>query len=101
MSVSWYTSGKSRADIRQIQKYDIDSLNLANSENSDFEFTFLEALLDKTTALLAAEHDAVCIFVNDICDEAVLQKLKALGVVRKVYICKRPSFTFFSNSGYN
>ena len=63
-------------------KYDIDSLNRANSENGDFKFTFLDALLDKNTAALAAEHDAICIFVNDICDETVLQKLSALGVVR-------------------
>ncbi|KAF8814424.1 hypothetical protein BYT27DRAFT_7179476 [Phlegmacium glaucopus] len=62
------------------QKYDIESLNGANSENGGLEFTFLDTLLDKSTAVLAAEHDAVCIFVNDICDEAVLQKLRALGV---------------------
>ena len=58
------------------------------------KFTFLDALLDKSTALLAAGHDAVCIFVNDICDEAVLQKLSALGVVRDVYCSKRPRFTY-------
>ena len=69
-------------------KYDIDSLNQANSENSDLTFTFLDALLDKSTAPLAAGHDAVCIFVNDICDEAVLQKLSSLGVVRKSLYCK-------------
>jgi len=69
------------------QKYDIDSFNRANSENSDLKLTFLEALLDKTTALLAAEHEAVCIFVNDICDEAVLQKLSALGVKYVVLRC--------------
>jgi D-lactate dehydrogenase len=65
-------------------KYDVESFNWANSDenlNSDLKFTFLDALLDKSTALLAAEHDAVCIFVNDICDEAVLQKLGVLGVV--------------------
>ena len=76
----------SHTDVIWKFKYDIDSLNRANSENSDFRFTFLDALLDKTTALLAAEHDAVCIFVNDICDEVVLQKLSALNVVRKVYL---------------
>jgi hypothetical protein len=79
----------------RIFKYDIDSLSRATIENSDFTFTFLDALLDKTTALLAAEHDAVCIFVNDICDEAVLQKLSELSVVRKVY-CNRRCFHFFS-----
>ena len=57
------------------------------------KFTFLDALLDKSTALLAAGHDAVCIFVNDVCDEAVLQKLSALGIVREVYCSKRPRFT--------
>ena len=80
----------------EFSKYDIDSLNHANSEseNSDLKFTFLDALLDKSTALLAAEHDAVCIFVNDICDEAVLQKLSALGVVRIKFDCQ--VFHFFS-----
>ena len=73
-------------------KYDVDSLNGANSENSDLKFTFLDTLLDKATAILAAEHDAICIFVNDICDRAVLEKLSAVGVVRKIlggkrYVC--------------
>ena len=87
MSVSQLIpNGMSHTDVIWKFKYDIDSLNRANSENSDFRFTFLDALLDKTTALLAAEHDAVCIFVNDICDEVVLQKLSALNVVRKVYL---------------
>lgn len=83
----WVTVGTKQKKVVLISrkfKYDIESLNRANSENSDFKFTFLDALLDKTTALLAAEHDAVCIFVNDVCDEAVLQKLSSLGVVRKV-----------------
>lgn len=78
-SVSWYQAVKV---VLISFKYDIDSLNRANSENSDFKFTFLDAHLEKATAILAAEHDAVCIFVNDICDEAVLQKLSALSVVR-------------------
>ena len=97
MGVSWYQAEKVVL-ISWKFKYDIDSLNRANSENNDFKFTFLDALLDKTTAPLAAEHDAVCIFVNDVCDEAVLQKLSALGVVRQV---NRPCFTISSNSGYH
>ena len=71
--------------LRSFWKYDVDSLNTANSENNDFEFTFFDSLLDKSTAILAAEHDAVCIFVNDICDATVLQKLSALGVVRQKF----------------
>lgn len=63
-----------------VQKYDIESLDAANAGNGGLKFTFLGALLNKTTALLAADHDAVCIFVNDICDKVVLEKLSALGV---------------------
>ena len=75
-------------------KYDIDPLNSANLdlENSDFKFTFLEALLSKTTALLV-EHDAVYIFMNDICDEAVLEKFSTLRVVCKSFICEFSSLT--------
>jgi lactate dehydrogenase-like 2-hydroxyacid dehydrogenase len=63
------------------QKYDVDSLTCANSdENSGIKLTFFDTLLEISTALLAAEHDAVCIFVNDICDKPVLQKLSSLGV---------------------
>ena len=36
-------------------------------------------VLDKSTALLAAEHDAIYIFLNDICDKACLA---CLGIVR-------------------
>jgi len=31
--------------------------------------------------VLAAGHDAVCLFVNDLCNSEVLQKLSELGVV--------------------
>jgi D-lactate dehydrogenase len=70
--------------VRIIFKYDVGSLNCTNSgKNSDLKFTFLDALLDKSTALLAIEHDAVCIFVNDICDDAVLQKRTWCGTYYK------------------
>ncbi|XP_006458636.1 hypothetical protein AGABI2DRAFT_217388 [Agaricus bisporus var. bisporus H97] len=62
------------------QKYDIDSLRGALSANTKIEFTFIEALLDPLTVLLAEGHDAICIFVNDICNEEVLKHLKTLGV---------------------
>ena len=45
-------------------------------------FNHFEALLDTTTVVLAAGHDAVCLFVNDLCNSEVLQKLSELGVVR-------------------
>ncbi|EAU84004.1 D-lactate dehydrogenase [Coprinopsis cinerea okayama7 len=61
------------------RKYDQDSLNAAN-QGGFLKFTFIEALLDQTTAILAADHEAVCIFVNDICNAAVLESLHHLGV---------------------
>lgn len=42
--------------------------------------TFLEPRLDALTATLAAGHEAVCVFVNDGVDAAVLAVLAKLGV---------------------
>ncbi|MBB3220170.1 2-hydroxyacid dehydrogenase [Pseudoduganella umbonata] len=39
-----------------------------------------DTALDTGTAVLAQECDAVCVFVNDILDAAVLERLHALGV---------------------
>lgn len=49
-------------------------------EAEKLEFTFLEPSLSAHTAPLAAEHDAVCIFVNDTADRAVLHELDEAGV---------------------
>lgn len=40
----------------------------------------MQARLNETTAALAKGYDAVCIFVNDECNAAVIQKLAKLGV---------------------
>ncbi|KAG6907795.1 hypothetical protein DXG01_007334 [Tephrocybe rancida] len=61
-------------------KYDIDSLTAAVNATTGIELTYLDPLLDKTTSLLAEEHEAVCIFVNDICDATVLEQLHKHGV---------------------
>lgn len=42
--------------------------------------TFFDASLDATTAGLARGHDAVCLFVNDRADAAVLRELRNAGV---------------------
>ena len=65
-----------------IQQYDIDSFQSAIPEGSQLEFTFIDALLDDKTAPLAAGYQAICIFVNDICDANVIAQLSELGVVR-------------------
>ncbi|KAI5807789.1 D-lactate dehydrogenase [Pyronema omphalodes] len=59
------------------KKYDKDSFESAN-DLGKIEFTYLDARLDAKTAILAADHEAVCIFVNDQCDEEVLGKYIAL-----------------------
>ena len=51
-------------------------------EEQDVQFTYLDALLDEKTAPLAMDHDAVCLFVNDICNAEVIEKLSHLNIVR-------------------
>ncbi|KAI5790686.1 D-isomer specific 2-hydroxyacid dehydrogenase [Peziza echinospora] len=61
------------------KNYDIDSLKQSNHDEK-IELNFLQVPLDIKTAALAVDHEAVCIFVNDVADEAVLTKLSELGV---------------------
>lgn len=44
------------------------------------EITWLEPRLEPATAALAAGHEAVCVFVNDQVDAAVIQRMKDIGV---------------------
>lgn len=62
------------------KQYDINSFTECNT-NTELKLLFLEIRLDHTTLALAADHDAVCIFVNDTCDAEVLEGLAKLGVV--------------------
>ncbi|KAF9530573.1 D-isomer specific 2-hydroxyacid dehydrogenase [Crepidotus variabilis] len=62
------------------RRYDVDSLEKATPKGSGLEYTFIEALLDHTTVVLAKDHDAICLFVNDTCDKAILETLHELGV---------------------
>ncbi|KXN91962.1 hypothetical protein AN958_11022 [Leucoagaricus sp. SymC.cos] len=61
------------------RKYDVDSLQPLTAD-TDIKFTFIEALLDELTVQLADGHDAVCLFVNDVCNVEVLKHLNVLGV---------------------
>lgn len=47
------------------KKYDIDSFNDTNTPNSGIEFDYYDVPLNAATAPLAANHEAVCVFVND------------------------------------
>ncbi|KAG8815276.1 hypothetical protein FRC17_000765 [Serendipita sp. 399] len=61
-------------------KYDRNSFAAANGEATDLDLTYLEPKLTAKTALLAKDHDAVCVFVNDEVNAEVLEALKAQGV---------------------
>ncbi|GAA0346782.1 2-hydroxyacid dehydrogenase [Bowmanella denitrificans] len=57
--------------------YDEQYLNQARG---DISLTFIESRLNKQTVSLAQGFDAVCVFVNDQLDKAVLSALHAQGV---------------------
>jgi D-lactate dehydrogenase len=46
----------------------------------DIELTYLEAKLTAETAILAEDHEVVCVFVNDELNHKVLKRLAAKGV---------------------
>ncbi len=51
--------------------YDIDFFNKAN-EHYCFQINYIQSHLTILTAELAREHDAVCVFVNDIVTEEII-----------------------------
>ncbi|KAH6910616.1 D-lactate dehydrogenase [Coprinopsis sp. MPI-PUGE-AT-0042] len=61
------------------RKYDQDCLEEMNKDGSQ-SYTFIDAFLSETTVKLAGGHDAVCLFVNDTCDAAIIEQLHKLGV---------------------
>jgi D-lactate dehydrogenase len=56
-----------------------DSFEAVNSEFG-FQFTYYEPRLGPDTAKLAADHDAVCAFVNDDLSAVVLDELLGYGI---------------------
>lgn len=56
-------------------------------DGSGHDFTFFEAKLDLGTAPLAKGFDAICSFVNDHLDQAILEKLKGFGINKIVLRC--------------
>lgn len=59
--------------------YERESFSSAN-ERFGHQITFLEPRLTRETAPLSARHEAVCPFVNDRVDDAVLQILRDSGI---------------------
>ncbi|EJD54538.1 D-lactate dehydrogenase [Auricularia subglabra TFB-10046 SS5] len=63
------------------KKYDIDAFKAAVKErNSSIEINFIEASLDERTVIMAEGHDAICPFVNDRVNAAVLAEVKKLNI---------------------
>ncbi len=67
-----------RVGVFSTKRYDRDSLAAAN-RSGEHELDFLEARLTAETASIAARYPAVCVFVNDRVDAAVLETLAAGG----------------------
>lgn len=61
------------------KSYDREYFEQANADFG-FEQTFVEARLDKTTLSLCEGYEAVCVFVNDQLDAAVVNGLADRGV---------------------
>jgi len=64
--------------IFSTKKYDREFLQMANA--SRHQLTFFQPLLNEETVGLATGFDAICVFVNDQVNAAVIAKLHSLGV---------------------
>ncbi|PPQ66431.1 hypothetical protein CVT24_007197 [Panaeolus cyanescens] len=89
---AWRRHSTPPPDIMKIavfgaRKYDIDSFDAVNPQGGDLQFTYIDALLDQTTVVLATGHQAVCLFVNDVCNAVVVERLNELGVKYIVLRC--------------
>lgn len=62
-----------------VKSYDLPGFE-AHSKGSGLEFKYFDTRLNEDTVSLAAGFDAVCVFVNDVVNAAVVQRLYALGV---------------------
>lgn len=65
--------------VYSTKKYDKNYLELVNVKYG-FDLEFYDFMLTERTAKMAEGADAVCIFVNDVADRRVLERLKALGI---------------------
>lgn len=59
--------------------YDKEFMNRANAQH-DHQLTYFDTSLEASTAILAHDYEAVCIFVNDKANEDTLQKLHQQGI---------------------
>lgn len=62
------------------QKYERPFFEQSLNGSSNITITYFEQSLSAQTAILAKNFDAVCVFVNDTVDKAVIEQLATLGV---------------------
>ena len=68
-----------KATVFDAKPYDRGPLEAA-ARGRGMELNFVPARLDASTAAVAADSQAVCLFVNDHADAAALERLAGLGV---------------------
>ena len=61
------------------KEYDKNSFDIYARQN-DIEIKYYEPRLTIDTVSLAKGYDAVCVFVNDIVNKEVVEKLKEYGI---------------------
>lgn len=69
------------------KKYDVDSFEKARENFPDIQVEYLEADINKKTAVLAKGYDAICAFVNADLSKEILQILSEQGVVLLLMRC--------------
>lgn len=70
-----------RVAVYSTKPYDEQYLTQANVQSGEpHQFTFIDAKISPVTIRLAAGHDAVCCFVNDTIDNAILSLMADYGI---------------------
>ena len=69
-------ASKKKIAFFDAKQYDIESFNKINS---NYEIHYFESKLNSNTVVLAKGMDAVCVFVNDVVDKYVIEKLNEYG----------------------
>jgi len=62
------------------QKYEQPFFEQSITGQSSVSITYLEQSLNQNTAILAKGFDAICVFVNDTVDGAVIKQLASFGI---------------------
>ncbi len=70
--------GRLRVAFFDAKSYDVESFDQCNADR--FALQYVRASLGQDTVPAATDCKAICIFVNDVCDAAIVDALASLGV---------------------